>query len=175
MDPHEVNIAGQKKIQHWWHRQVCESATETEARALTGRNPAGLKWTDANKGSPKAPRHRSRLVCTEVRHKGAEQTFSATPPLEALRVLLCVACQEDIVRVENERVCRAHFHADAVRDENVRLPDEDPKVKGARQQEAAIFRVENPRLRPDDRSGPRVATVLGFEDGGGSSGNTSGP
>ena len=41
------------------------------------------------------------FVCTEVRHKEVEPTFSATPRLEALRVLLCVACQEDIVRVEN--------------------------------------------------------------------------
>ena len=59
------------------------------------------KWADANKSSADAPRHCSRLVCTEVRHKEVEPTFSATPRMEALRVLICVACQEDIVRVEN--------------------------------------------------------------------------
>ena len=47
-----------------------------------------------------------------------EPIFSATPPLETLRVLLGVACQEDVFRVE-----------DAVRDVNVRSPDEDPKAK----------------------------------------------
>ena len=46
-----------------------------------------------------------------------------------------VACQEDIIRVEDPflisiaDVSRAHFFADAVRDVYVRLPDEDPKAK----------------------------------------------
>ena len=74
-------------------------------------------------------------MCTEVRHKGVEPIFSAAPPLETLRVLLCVACQEDVFRVEDPSlisisdVSRAHFYADAVRDVYVRLPDEDPKAK----------------------------------------------
>ena len=41
------------------------------------------------------------LVCTEVRHKGVEQIFSATPPLETLRIRFCVMCQEDVFRVED--------------------------------------------------------------------------
>ena len=101
---------------------VYEYSTEAEARARTGRNPVGLKWIDTNKGSGEAPRYHSRLVCTEVRHKGVEPIFSATPPLEALRVLLCVAFQEDVFRVEDPflisiaDLSRAHFYSDAVRD-----------------------------------------------------------
>ena len=59
--------------------------------------------------------------------------FSATPPLETLRILLSVACQENVFRVEDPflisiaDVSRAHFYADSVRDVYVRLPDEDPK------------------------------------------------
>ena len=74
-------------------------------------------------------------MCTEVRHKGVEPIFSARPPLETLRVLLCVACQEDVFRVEDPflisiaDVSRAHFYADAVRDVYVRLLDKDPKAK----------------------------------------------
>ena len=85
-----------------------------------------------------APRYRSRSVETEVRHKGVEPIFSAILPLETLRVLLCVACQEDVFRVEDPflisiaDVSRAHFYADAVRDVYVRLPDEEPKSKAAR-------------------------------------------
>ena len=51
-----------------------------------------------------------------------ETIFSATPPLEILRVPLCVACQEDVFRVEDPflvsiaDVSRDHFYADAVRD-----------------------------------------------------------
>ena len=95
----------------------------------------GPKWIDTNKGSAEAPRYRSRLVCTEVRHKGVEPIFSATPPLETLRILLDVACQEDVFQVENPflisiaDVSRAHFYADAVRDVYVRLPDEDPNAQ----------------------------------------------
>ena len=114
--------------------ELYEYSTEAESRGRTGRNPVGLKWIDTNKGSAEA-RYRSRLVCTEVCHKRVDPIFSATPPLETLRVLLCVACQEDVVRVEDPflmsiaDVSRAHFCADAVRDVNVRLPDEDPKAK----------------------------------------------
>ena len=88
-----------------------------------------------HKGGAEAPRYRSRLVCTEVRHKGVESIFSATPPVETLRVLLSVACQEDVFRVEDPflittaDVIRADFYADAVRDVYVRLPDGDPKAK----------------------------------------------
>ena len=87
------------------------------------------------KVAPKPPRYRSRLVCSEVRHEGAEPIFSSTPPLEAPRILFCVACQEDVFRVEDPflittaDVSRAHFYTDAVRDVNVRLPDEDPIAK----------------------------------------------
>ena len=49
--------------------------------------------------SAEAPRYRSRLVCTEVRHEGVDSIFSATPPLETLWGLFGVACQEDVFRV----------------------------------------------------------------------------
>ena len=135
LDPREVKIARENEIKYLWDMEVYEYSTEAEARARTGRNPVGLKWIDTNKVSAEAPRHRSRLVCTEVRHKGVELIFSATPPLETLRVLLGVACQEDVFQVEDTMlitiadVSRAHFYADAVRDVYVRLPSEDPKTK----------------------------------------------
>ena len=131
--PREVKAARQKEIQYLWDMEVYEYSTEADSRARTGRNLVGFKWIDTNKGSAEAPRYRSRLVCPEVRHKGVEPIFSATPPLETLRILLCVACQEDVFQVEDPflisitDVSRAHFYADAVRDVYVRLPDEDPK------------------------------------------------
>ena len=111
------------------------TSTPLKRRHGHGRNPVGLKWVDTNKGNAEAPQYHSRLVCTEVRHKGVEPIFSATLPLETLRILLGVACQEDVFRVKDPSlisiadVSRAHFYADAVRDVHVRLPDEDPKAK----------------------------------------------
>ena len=135
LDPHEVKHARDKEIRCLWDMEVYEYSTEAEARARTGPKLVGLKWIDTNKGSAEAPRNRSRLVCTEKRHKVVEPIFSATPPLDTLRVLLSVACQEDVFRVEDPflittaDVSRAHFYADAVRDVHVRLPDEDTKAK----------------------------------------------
>ena len=108
-------------------RQKKTFESSAKARARAGRNPVRLKWIDTNKGSGKAPRYRSRLVCTKVLHKGVEPILSATPPLEALRILLCVACQEDISRVEDPFLI--YFYADAVRDVYVRLPDETQKQR----------------------------------------------
>ena len=62
---------------------------------------AGFKVIDTNKGSAEAPRYRSRLACTEVRHIEVEPIFSASLPLETLRILVSVACQEDVFRVED--------------------------------------------------------------------------
>ena len=135
LDPHGVKIASQKKIRYLWDRNAHEYATVAEARAQTGRNTVGLKWTDTNKNSTEFPRHRSRLVCTEVRHKGVEQVFSAAPPLEALRVLISISRQEDVPQVADPLlisiadVSKAHFNADAVRNVYVRLPGEDSVSK----------------------------------------------
>ena len=55
--------------------------------------------------------------------------------VETLRVLLSVACQEDVFRVEDPfqisiaDVSRAHSYAHAVHDVYVRLPGEDSKAK----------------------------------------------
>ena len=120
LDPHEVKIARQMEIQYVWNREVYEYSTEAESRTRTGRNPVGLNSIDTNKGSAEAPRYRSRLVCTEVRHEGVEPIFSATPPLETLRILLGNACQEDVFHVEDPflvsttDVSRGHFCSDAV-------------------------------------------------------------
>ena len=137
------------RVDHWIHTRpklpvkrkysICgtgrclSTPPKRKARARTGR--VGLQWIDTTKGSAKVPRYRSCLVCTEVRHQGVKPIFSTTPPLEALRVLLCVACQEDVFRVEDPflisiaDVSRSHFYAGAVRDVFVRLPNEDPKAK----------------------------------------------
>ena len=83
-----------------------------------------------------SPRHRSRLVCTEVRHKGVEQVFSAAPPVEALRALISISRQEDVPQVADPLlisiadVSKAHFNADAVRNVYVRLPEEDSTMYG---------------------------------------------
>ena len=53
--------------------------------------------------------------------------------MEALRVFLCVAHQKDVFRAEDPLWISiadvSPYHADAVRDENVQLANEDPKAE----------------------------------------------
>ena len=60
---------------------------------MTGKRPIPVKWVDVNKGDAQRPEVRSRLAVAETRHRTTPsemdnaQTFSATPPYEALRML----------------------------------------------------------------------------------------
>ena len=121
LDPREVKTARQKETQYLWDREVYEYATKAEARARTGRNPVGLKWIDTNKRQRRSPTLPLVFgVYGSAPQRGVEPTFSATPQLETLPVLLSVACQEDVFRVEDPFLIsiadlgRAHFHAVAV-------------------------------------------------------------
>ena len=59
-----------------------------------GKVPVTMKWVDRNKGDNERPNYRSRLVCREIkRAHNAERipgyaSFSAMPPVEALKILL---------------------------------------------------------------------------------------
>ena len=122
-----------KELKYLWDMQVYEYSTLEQA-AKAGKRLVGLKWIDTNKGDAANPNVRARLVCTEVRRRGAEAIFSATPPLEALRMLIAVAAAEDPrgqkspLRIGLYDVSRAYFYADAVRDVFIKLPSGDPRA-----------------------------------------------
>ena len=46
------------------------------------------RWIDINKGDDDNPNYRSRMVGEEFNDREIEGLFAATPPLEALRLLL---------------------------------------------------------------------------------------
>ena len=136
LDPERVQRARQEEMQYLWDRKVYEYGSIRECKEALGRGPLGLKWIDtvkAAKGPGEDRRYRSRLVATEVRQRGTDPVFSATPPLEALRALLALAAQENPeqsanpLRISIADVSRAHFYAEAKRDTWVRLPPEDPR------------------------------------------------
>ena len=91
LPPELVRAARQKEIQFLQDRKVYSLSTTAEAFRLTRRPPLKLKWIDTNKGDKRLFNIRSRLVCTEIRRKGIEAIFSATPPLESLRALVAKA------------------------------------------------------------------------------------
>ena len=81
-----MHDARKKELDYLAARKVYTYAAISTAIQKTGRRPLRLKWIDCNKGDKKKMQLRSRLVCTEVKPKGVESIFAATPPLESLRL-----------------------------------------------------------------------------------------
>ncbi len=88
------------------------------------------RWIDINKGDLKNPLHRSRFVGKEFNDGKDTTLFAATPPLEALRLLVSEAATVDKNRMVRKviminDVARAYFEAKATRELCVELPEED--------------------------------------------------
>ena len=59
-----------------------------ECYKAIGRAPISVRWIDINKGDVDNPNYRRRLMAREINtHKRAD-IFAATPPLEALKIIL---------------------------------------------------------------------------------------
>ena len=87
------------------------------------------RWLDINKGDKDRPNYRARLVGREINNKKRLDLFAATPPLEALKMIvsLCAHNQRGsapyrIVRID---VRRAYFYAKARRPVFIEIPEED--------------------------------------------------
>ena len=103
----------------------------------TGKRSIPVKWVDVNKGDAQRPEVRSRLAVAETRHRTTlseednAQTFSATPPYEALRLLVSFVMSP---RDKDEKshvlmfidITRAHPHCTMRRQVWVQLPAEVP-------------------------------------------------
>ena len=86
------------------------------------------RWVDANKGDAARPVFRARSVGKEF-NTGVDPTlYAATPPLEAITLLLAHAssCPSRKVHIMVSDVQRAYFHAMATRELYVELPCEGP-------------------------------------------------
>ena len=72
-------------------REIYEYRPVSECIKKTGKPPVGVKWVDTNKGDDEQPLVRSRLVAMEFKRSWIAKWFAATPPMEAIRVLLVIA------------------------------------------------------------------------------------
>ena len=94
LDPTLVKAARKKELEYFDGKDVWELRPISECRRLTGKAPVTVRWVDVNKGDELVPEVRSRLCAGETRFRTsmdlhcAAETFSATPPYEALRCLL---------------------------------------------------------------------------------------
>ena len=89
-----------------------------------------LRWIDVNKGDTKNPNYRSRLVGREYNTYRDDSLYAATPPIEALRMIIGAAATTS-GRGGRRRglmvndVSRAYFYAAATRPLYIKLPKED--------------------------------------------------
>ena len=95
----------------------------------TGEKIIGVRWVDVNKGDATDTNYRSRLVGREFNIGRDDALYAATPPLEALRVVISHAATHTqggtrrSVMVNDVR--RAYFYAKIQRDVYIELPQED--------------------------------------------------
>jgi hypothetical protein len=109
---------------------VYEYATHADQQMTMGKI-IGVRWVDVNKGDSEEPEYRSRLVGREVIVGKDDALYAATPPLEALRLIISHAATypdsgpQRVVMINDLR--RAYFYAKITRDVYIDLPKEDPK------------------------------------------------
>ena len=91
----------------------------------------GVRWVDVNKGDSQDPEYRSRLVGREFNVGKDDALYAATPPLEALRLIISHAATysdggpQRVIMINDVR--RAYVYANITRGVYIELPKEDPK------------------------------------------------
>ena len=127
LDAGEVGKARQKEIGYIDDKHVWKKITRAEAERK-GWKIVRTRWIDTNKGDEKKPDIRSRLVAKEFNDSEIDGLFAATPPLEALRLLVSDAATvvpghgKKIIMIND--VARAFFEAPVKRIVCVELPEE---------------------------------------------------
>ena len=81
----EVRMAREKEMKYIREMNVYTRVHRSECKRLTGKEPIKLRWIDTKKSSGEI---RSRLVAKEFKTDIRPELFAATPPLEAMRLLV---------------------------------------------------------------------------------------
>jgi hypothetical protein len=128
LDAAEVRRARLVEINYAKKKRVWSKIPRAVARR-NGWKIVKTMWIDGNKGDVDHPNYRCRLVAKEFNDGEAAGLFAATPPLEALRLLLHDAAttgsgrERQVVMIND--VSRAFFEAPMQRDMCIELPEED--------------------------------------------------
>ena len=91
---------------------------------MRGARVIGTRWVSCNKGDADNPDIRCRLVCQEVNTYDSDKFFAATPPLEALRLIVSFAAEDQRRQISLVDISRAYFNAKIKRQVFVKLPPE---------------------------------------------------
>ena len=120
-----VRRAREEEVSMMEDWDVWDVTPMAEARRLTGKAPLKGRWVDCNKGDRGQYDVRCRWVAKDIAYHHSDQFFAATPPLEALRLVLSEAATGvGVKKVMFLDAKKAHLHAPSVRDVCVELPPE---------------------------------------------------
>ena len=125
LDPIMVTEARKEEMKEFEKHSVYQQVPIKECWDSTGKDPIGTRWVDINKGDLEHPEYRSRLVAQELNQSKRDDMFAATPPLEALRLVLSILAstrKQQHWKLDSIDIKRAYFHAKEQRDMYVRLP-----------------------------------------------------
>ena len=135
LNPEGVWAARKEELAEVHEHHVYKKVPISQCLERTGKPPIGTRWVDINKGDNVHPEFRSRVVGQEIRIDKRDDLFAATPPLEAMKLLLSLAITEGVgYKRGNETggkklgfidIRRAYYHASARREVYVKLPPGD--------------------------------------------------
>jgi hypothetical protein len=134
LDFGEVNKARAEEMVEVKKHRVWSKVPIQECWDKTGKPPVKTRWLDISKGDKVHPEMRSRLVAKDYKDCTRLDLFAPTPPLEAVKVLFSLWATEgygwrrgidEKMKMDFIDIRRAFFHADAIRDVYVELPEED--------------------------------------------------
>ena len=91
LDPRKVVEARAEEIKYVRKMNLYHKVPRSLCKKVTGKAPIQTMWIDTNKGDEYNPRYRSRLVAKEIKKDSRTDLFAATPPLEALRMIVSCA------------------------------------------------------------------------------------
>ena len=128
LDPVAAKVARKEEIDYVQMMNLYIKVPIQECTRKTGKPPISTRRIDINKGNEASPNYRSRLVAKEINTHMREDLFAATPPFEALKIILSMTacCNNGEVVMVND-ISRAFCHAKAKREVLVKLPQEDTK------------------------------------------------
>ena len=116
LDPKAVKMARGEEIEYIHKMKLHTEVPTTERYQRTKKGPIFVRWIDINKGDVEKPNYRSRLVAREINKHKRYDSFVATPPFDAMKLLLSLAAsgnKGEVIMVID--VSRAFFHAKATR------------------------------------------------------------
>ena len=133
LDPVLIRKAREEEMQYVKKHAVYEKVPMSLCWKETGKNPIKTHWAHTNKGTSECPNTRSRWVAKEYNTGPRPDLFSATSPLEGVKLIISEASSSNqkgtVLSVIDVR--RAYFYASARRRVCFRKETEEDQAVGS--------------------------------------------